>query len=219
MRTFLKSLLPVFKKSRLFKKYLIEVILILISSIVAIISIVCIINIPKTEVLSTVQEPNMQTDNDYKKDEKKYIDISGAVNVPGLYEASDEARLNDLIDMAGGLSEVADKNFFSRNFNLAKLVVDQEKIYIPSKKETENGYNVQFEAELANSNTTYKVKSTERININLATLEELDTLPGVGKVTAEKIINNRPFGALDELIIKKVINKSVYQNILDLIEI
>jgi DNA uptake protein ComE-like DNA-binding protein len=50
-------------------------------------------------------------------------------------------------------------------------------------------------------------------------LEELDSLPGVGKVTAQKIIDNRPFKALEELINQKIITKSVFEKIKNLIEI
>ncbi len=58
---------------------------------------------------------------------------------PDVYEVVLGARLKDVLIKAGGLSENADKDFFYRNFNLARIVNDQEKYYIPSLLETSNG--------------------------------------------------------------------------------
>jgi competence protein ComEA len=57
------------------------------------------------------------------------------------------------------------------------------------------------------------------VNINTASESELDTLPGVGNVTAGKIISNRPYNALDELLSKKVVNTGVFEQIKDKITI
>ena len=57
------------------------------------------------------------------------------------------------------------------------------------------------------------------ININTASFEELDTLPGVGKVIGQKIINNRPYSSIEELQTKKIVNKSTYEKIKDLITV
>ena len=145
--------------------------------------------------------------------EKIFVDVSGSVNAPGLYEASNSSRLKNLIDLAGGLSEAADQEFFARNFNLAQLVSDQEKIYVPSIWEVSMGYFI--EGLPINDSTN----QFNKVNINDATLEELDTLPGVGKVTGQKIIDNRPYGALQELIDKKVISENLLEKLEDLIEI
>ena len=145
--------------------------------------------------------------------EKIFVDVSGSVNSPGLYEASNSSRLKNLIDLAGGLSEGADKEFFARNFNLAQVVSDQEKIHIPSMWEVSMGYFVESRSLREDTNEFNK------ISINDATLEELDTLPGVGKVTGQKIIDNRPDGALQELIDRKVISENLLEKVEDLIEI
>ena len=106
---------------------------------------------------------------------------------------------------------------------MARIVSDQEKIYIPSIWEVSNGFFIE------NPQTINQVSSLisnqqsainkSLININSSTLEELDSLPGVGKVTAQKIIDNRPFKALEELINQKIITKSVFEKIKNLIEI
>lgn len=144
------------------------------------------------------------------------VDIAGAVFYPGVYEATPGARLKDILIQAGGLSADAEREYISRNFNLAKRVMDQEKIYIPSQYEISNGTFTEpqrfldYTSPLENQNTSV-------ININTATLEQLDSLTGIGKVTADKIIKNRPYKSIEELLNKKILNKNVYENIKNLI--
>ena len=97
---------------------------------------------------------------------------------------------------------------------MAKVVTDQEKIYIPSVWEVSNGY---FSENQQTLDYVLPTNNQTLININSAPIDELDTLPGVGKVTAQKIVDNRPFGALEELLDKKIVNKTVFENIKDLI--
>ncbi len=140
-----------------------------------------------------------------------YVDVSGSVNKPDLYKASDGTRLKEIIKMAGWISNDADKNFFARNFNLARIVVDQEKIYIPSIWEISNGYFTENPQAInylvPENNQSKETASQPLININTATMEELDT------------IDNRPFGALDEILNKKIVNKTVFENIQNLVTI
>ncbi len=153
---------------------------------------------------------------------KILVDVSGSVNKPDLYEASNYTRLKEIIKKAGGLSETADKNFFGRNFNLARIINDQEKIYIPSVWEVSNGYFIESQQTLNYSSPAEIPLTGTReglVNINKASLEELDKLPGVGKIIGQKIIEARPFKALQELIDKKVVGKNVYENLKDLIQI
>lgn len=201
------------------KKFWLEIILISIALVVTISSIVLYL-------LSTakgIDNINDNTSTAFETDtklEKMYVDVSGAVNDPGLYEASNTDRLKNLIEKAGGLTPDADKDFFAINFNLANRVVDEQKIYIPTVWEVSNGYYIdnttQTNKPLSNRNNDL---SLETISVNEATLEELDTLPGVGKITAQKIIDNRPYGALQELIDRKILGKTVYENIKILIGI
>lgn len=168
------------------------------------------------EMASTSIQPTV-------KPEIIYVDVSGSVNKPDLYEASIGTRLKKIIEKAGGLSDNADKDFFARNFNLSRIVADQEKIYIPSVWEVNNGYFIEdpsmINYSISAKNDSQNINSQSLININSAMIEELDTLPGVGKITAQKIIDNRPFKALQELIDKKVVNKTVFENIKNLVTI
>lgn len=208
-----KNIIKIRKK---IKKYLVEIIILTIAFIIAVISLIIFLK-NQEDSSSSIISQKIET----QSLTKIYVDVSGSVNKPDLYEAPNNARLKELIEKAGGLSDNADKNFFSRNFNLARIVVDQEKIYIPSVWEVQNGY---FTENPQTLNYLYPLVNNQKsltndslININSASIEELDTLPGIGKITAQKIIDNRPFEALEELLNKKIINKSVFENIKSLI--
>ncbi len=154
--------------------------------------------------------------------DKIHVDISGAVIEPDLYEFPTGARLKDVVKKAGGLSLNADLSFFQRNYNLARVVNDQDKIYIPTVDEVQKGMFTDLNPS-ADSTSQNKPKSEGddsnelKININEATVEELDTLPGVGKVTAEKIIDNRPYSALEDLVTKKSLGAAAFEKVKELL--
>jgi len=207
MNSFIKSFAPIIKRCR---KYLIEIVLISLALIIAIVSLALYLkNSQNNEEDIDISSTRLR--QDFGGQAKIYLDIAGAVNKPGLYQLASGSRLNDAIKIAGNLSDDADKDFFARNFNLARIVSDQEKIYVPSVWEIKNGY---FSV-INHAPTT----TTDLININSAAIDELDTLPGVGQVTSQKIIENRPYQSIDELLNKKVINKSVFEKIKGLITV
>jgi competence protein ComEA len=220
MKNFLRSFLPVLKK---IKKYKIEIFLLGASFFIAIFSLILYQKEKAEEKKEVVEEKTFNNPLPYKK---IFVDVAGAVKNPGVYEATFGARLKDVLDLAGGLSDEADKFFFQRNFNLAKIVIDQEKIYIPSTWEVQSGIFVENQRTLdytQKTNINWEggnlENSINKININQATAEELETLPGIGKLTAQKIIKNRPYQTIDELLTKKVISKSTFEKIKDLISL
>ena len=153
------------------------------------------------------------------------VEVTGAVNEPGVFETTVGARLKDAIALAGGISEIADREFFSRNFNLARYLTDQEKIYVPSYQEVINDVFA-FRKQLLDYTAPQNIPqisaetiSQEVVNINLATVEELDTLPGVGTTIATKIIQGRPYATIDELVSKKAVNKGVFEQIKGMISL
>lgn len=153
------------------------------------------------------------------------VEVSGAVNTPGVFETTIGARLKDAIALAGGISETADREFFSRNFNLSRYLTDQEKIYVPSYQEVMNDVFASRKQLLdytAPQNIPVISEESinqEIININLATAEELDTLPGIGTTIATKIIQGRPYASVEELVSKKAVNKGVFEQIKNLISL
>lgn len=129
---------------------------------------------------------------------KVFVDIEGAVINPGVYELAEGSRLKDVLVMAGGLSELADRDFCEKNLNMAEEIKDGQKIFIPKLLDTntEQGY--------AKANLT-----SNTVNINMASVAELDTLWGIGSARADAIVKNRPYQNVDELVIKKVLTKAL----------
>ena len=116
-----------------------------------------------------------------------FVDISGQVNSPGVYEIGEGKIVWDLVELAGGFSEKVDLEFVAKNINLSRKLVSEDKIYIPQKGEFVDGSIGPGSGQ------------SERVNLNTASLEELDTLSGVGPSTAQKIIDSRPYKAIEDL--------------------
>ena len=109
------------------------------------------------------------------------VDIKGEIKQPGVYELAHDARLNELILLAGGFTENAEV----RQINLAEKLSDQQMIYVPNQDELTFSIDqlIEDEVEMAQSSTT--------VNINTADLTELQQLPGVGPSKAQAIIAYR----------------------------
>ncbi len=221
MSGFFKSFVPILKR---LKKYFIEIVLLTVALVITI-TAVFIYSINNHE--NNEQEIIVNDKPEQAMSGKIFVDVSGAIKKPNVYEISFGARLKDIIDKSGGLSDDADRQFFNRNFNLARIVGDQEKIYIPSITEIENGifiqnqrtldYTLPSTGDINIAPTTNASIKNQLINLNSSTVEELDQLPGIGQVTANKIINNRPYSSVEELLVKKVVNKGVFEKIKSLI--
>jgi competence protein ComEA len=139
------------------------------------------------------------------------VHISGAVPRPGVYALPDGSRVQDAIAAAGGFLAEAEKT----QINLAALLVDGEKLDIPF---IEGGSPV-----LPTPGLTVVAATTELININTASQSELETLPGIGPTTAQKIIEyreqNGEFVTIEEIINVSGIGPGLYDRIKDLITI
>lgn len=119
-------------------------------------------------------------------EENIIIHITGEVNNPGVIKIKENSRLVDVIEAAGGLTENADVN----KINLAYIVLDGQKIYIPNMNENIENY---INSEAGNGIIIEGINSGNNtlVNINTATQVELETLTGIGPSTALKIINYR----------------------------
>jgi len=230
MTAFFKSFSPILKKINKLKikKYYLEIALLSIAIIITIISLVIYTKNQSEEKITSEVSKASLSPKLYQ--EYIYIDVSGAVKKPNLYQVNSGARIKDAIDKAGGLSENADVVYFNRNFNLARVVSDQEKIYVPSISEITNGIFIQNQLlidyttptnnqSLNTYNQSPSTNNPSLININDATVEELDQLPGIGQVIASKIIANRPYSTINDLVTKKVVNKGVLEKIKNLISL
>lgn len=144
------------------------------------------------------------------------VDIEGAVIKPGMYSLAIGSRIRDALVSAGGLSAFADRVWVEKNLNLAAKLSDGAKIYIPRAGEAQNTATNLTQTGIPQGGV---VGSETLINVNSATGAELDTLPGIGPVTAEKIINNRPYSSVDELLSRKVVTDKVFSQIKDKITV
>src|SRR6266566_1795423 len=122
---------------------------------------------------------------------KVVIDVAGAVRRPGLYRLAQGARVADALRRAGGATRRADLSLV----NLAQLVSDGEQVIVPRRGAPA--------AAAAGGGADGAPTATGPVHLNSATVEQLDTLPGVGPVTAHKIVDYRAkhgaFTSVDEL--------------------
>lgn len=150
--------------------------------------------------------------------------ICGEVRNPGIYEASRGVMLNDIIEDAGGLTENASVN----NINLVYQITGNMSIYIPSEDEIKNGFTggdiIRQDGVYVWGNSSGDSsdpgESTLMVNINTAALDELKSLPGIGEVTAQAIIdyrNTTPFSAIEDIKNVTGIGDSKFNRIKDYI--
>lgn len=144
-------------------------------------------------------------------------DISGAVQKPDVYEMAAHARIQDLVEIAGGFSEEADLVWVAKRLNLAAKLTDGVKVYIPKTNEVDE---VSTKGRLAVGQDVLPETTTKDIvNINTASKSELEELPGVGPVTADKFITNRPYQAIEDLVTKKVIGAKTLEKIKEMVSV
>jgi competence protein ComEA len=144
-----------------------------------------------------------------------FVDVSGEVAKPGLYELPVESRIADALEKAGGMTEKADRDYVSQTVNLAQKLEDGSKLFIPSKTTQIMGAQTTGSTGLTtigSSQTSYHSNSST-VNINKASVQELDKLPGIGAVRAQKIIDNRPYSEKRDLVIKKVVTQKIFDDI------
>ena len=120
------------------------------------------------------------------------VDVVGAVRQPGLYRLSQGSRIADAIARAGGATPKA----ALAQINLAAPLADGEQVVVPSRRQA--GI-----ASPSVGGSTPGTPGTAPVQLSTATLEQLDTLPGVGPATAQKILDYRTkhgaFSSVDEL--------------------
>jgi competence protein ComEA len=139
---------------------------------------------------------------------KIFVDISGAVNETGVYEFSQDDRISDAIKRAGGLAQDANTEYIDKNVNQAQKLSDGMKLYLPFEDE-------RVSTVLGSSSESQSTSGL--VNINSASKSQLESLPKIGPVTAEKIIAGRPYNGVEDLLIQKVVGNSVFEQIKDLV--
>lgn len=141
---------------------------------------------------------------------KIVVEIKGQVNNPNIYYLKEDSIIDDLIVAAGGLKENANTS----KINRAEQLQDHQSIYIPSNEETQNSIE-ETVSEVNNQS------DSNLININSASVSELDDLPGIGPSKAQAIITyreeNGPFKSIEEIKNVSGIGQSSFEKIKDLI--
>ncbi|WOO87728.1 ComEA family DNA-binding protein [Mollicutes bacterium LVI A0039] len=150
------------------------------------------------EIISEVQsqEPSLEIVS-----EIIYVQVSGAVGKPGLYQMNRGDRINDLMTVADA------KSYNEKCINLAQKLVDEQNIYIPNSTEP--------------CPEQPAINASGIVNINLANQYELQTLPGIGEAKAQKIIEYRndhgTFQSKEQLLEVDGISETLLSSISELI--
>ena len=160
-----------------------------------------------------------------EEEEKVVVDIKGMVANPGVYEVSSSSRVNDVIELAGGLLENADTSLI----NLAKIVSDEMTIIIYSNEEVLEKYKEDVcvcDCPLISNDACIESGSEDSgalVNINTASKEELMTVSGIGEAKAESIIkyreDNGSFSAIEDIMNVSGIGESLIEKIKDYITV
>ena len=159
-------------------------------------------------------ETDEEGEEDTEENQIIMVHISGEVYNPGLVELELGSRVIDAVELAGGLKKDADMD----RINLAKKLVDEEKIYIPKIGEEET--HIEISAVGMSNNTN--ANTNGQIDINTCTKEELMSLPGIGEVLAQRVIEYReqnPFKTIEDIKNVSGIGDKKFESIKDLITV
>jgi competence protein ComEA len=145
------------------------------------------------------------------------VHVAGAVVRPGVYDLDKDSRVDDAVEAAGGFVAEADKNAI----NLAAYLEDGERLDIPFVA----GF-VPAEAQgfvVVTEGTPSPLAGEDLVNINTASIEELDKLPGIGQTTAVRILDyrtaNGPFASIQDIVNVPGVGPATYEEIKDLITV
>ncbi|MGH2674472.1 MAG: helix-hairpin-helix domain-containing protein [Actinomycetota bacterium] len=140
------------------------------------------------------------------------VHVAGWVRRAGVYELDEGDRVVDAIDAAGGPRRGADLGAL----NLAAVLVDAQQVLVPRAVDQAEGPGI-------DSSTGAGTAAPQLVNVNTASPEELDTLPGIGEVLAAAIVSYReehgPFTAVDQLVDVSGIGEVTMEEIRDLVTV
>lgn len=151
-----------------------------------------------------------------------FVYVNGAVKNPGVYCVSSDARIYQVIDMAGGMTDKAQKNCL----NLAEKVYDGQEIQVMTRKQfkKQNSKSGESTKEQNAENTANgENPNAEVVNINNATIEQLTSLPGIGNTKAAAIVayreENGGFSSIEDLKNVSGIGDATFANIKQMITV
>lgn len=164
--------------------------------------------------MEEIETKNEEILEEVKEKNQIIVHVTGQVKNSGVVSLEEGARVVDAIYSAGGENVDADLN----KLNLAYILNDGDKIYVPKKEDTQTEYITSGAGENVSSNATQSSDS-KIININTATVDELSTLSGIGKAIAERIVayrmQNGKFENIEDIKNVTGIGDSKFNNIKD----
>ncbi len=137
-----------------------------------------------TQTESSIEKMSEEETTETSGETVIYADVKGAVLQPGMYQIGNQARVLDVVNMAGGFTEEADQN----QVNFAQIVEDQMVIYIPTSAEDLEQWQERQAGERANG---VKQTASSKVNLNTADSLTLQQLNGIGEKKAAAIIAYR----------------------------
>ncbi|HSX39012.1 MAG TPA: helix-hairpin-helix domain-containing protein [Candidatus Saccharimonadales bacterium] len=167
------------------------------------------------------------------------VDVSGAVKSPGVYSLPQDARINDALVISGGALTSVSAQWLAQHVDLAQKLKDTQKVYVPFDWEVSDvcrqdelkKLDITSTANLVipipttvnptgttHTSPTPAQTQNELTHVNSATQEELQSLPGIGPVYSQKIIDNRPFASASDLVSKAKLSQSLVDKISPLID-
>lgn len=169
------------------------------------------LNSTKIEVISPSTEPQGTS--------SIVVEVGGAVEKPGVYKLPQNSRIEDVLISSGGLSASADRVWVDKFINRAAKVTDGQKIYIVSMNQQSTLANATNKVGDKDTSLVLGADTSGLVNINTASVKELDGLPGIGPTYAQRIIDNRPYSEIGQLLSKKILSQSTFEKIKDKIAI
>lgn len=189
------------------------------------------INEPEEKLEEADEVEIKETKKEEKKDEKVIVDVKGEVTTPGVYELTSKNTVIDAINKAGGLT----KNSDTSNINLSKKLMSEMVIIVYSKLQIKkmntqneitcppcNNACIQKADEKSKLNINETNKINGQVNINSASLEQLQTLTGIGPSKASAIIEYRQkttFKTIEDIKNVPGIGQSAFEKIKDQITV
>lgn len=149
------------------------------------------------------------------------VDVAGAVVDPGVYRLPSDARVADAIAIAGGYGPRVDARRVAIELNLAAPLTDGQHLLVPSRDDpvtTGGGGGGAATGGGAGGGGTVG----SLIDLNRSTAAELDSLPGIGPVTAAKIMSSResaPFAKVEDLLSRKLVGQKTFDGLRELVTV
>ncbi|HEX9016804.1 MAG TPA: helix-hairpin-helix domain-containing protein [Chloroflexota bacterium] len=166
-----------------------------------------VLQVPRRPALQVVSPASSPTPVAIK------VHVVGAVLSPGVYQLAADARAGDAVDAAGGPSSAADLVAM----NLAVPLRDGQQVVVPERG------TAAIAAQVTPVPASSQPQAAGKLNLNTASRQELEALPGIGPVTAQKLLDYRQtrgaFVSVDELKDAKLVNSSTFEKVKGLVEV